>query len=1570
MDGLTNNINKLGNAVKPQGTKLDRLGKSMVSVGAVMTATFGAASIGMVKGIGAAVGAAAEFETAWAGVEKTVDGNASQLKALQKELLTVTKAMPQSTKEIFGVAEAAGQLGIERKNIAGFTKTMLDLGVATNMTSEEAATDLARLANITQMPQKNFGRLGATIVDLGNHFATTEKEITSMGLRLAGQGNQVGMSEAQILGLATAMSSVGIEAEAGGTAMSTVMKKIGAAVDNGGSKLSGFAELAGMSAGEFKTAWKKDAAGAIDAVIHGLSKSSKEGENLTEVLGRLGIKGIRESDVLLRLSGNADLLTNALKTANNGWKENTALLNEANKRYGTFDSQVGITKKVMAEFARSIGTPLKDVIGKLLQAINSVVIAVTGFINKFNEAHPTMAKVAAVMALVVAALTGLGAILGVALVAVGGLLSALAPFITSVAKAGGIIKFVLPYVKSLGTIFTVITNPILLVTAAIIAIGAAFVIAYKKVGWFRSAVNSAIAPVIDTFKSFIKIVSNMMERFKNQFGILGNLFKSILPSAGGSFKTMFVDVITQGLKALGQAFNFVVQVISRVIIGILLIVNTVLSKVILFIQKHSEEIKSIVSGVWTVISSLVKGACNILIGIFKILGGILSGDWSKIWEGIKQIVSGVWDAIIGVLKGSVQAWKTILTSTFNAIKSYLSKLWTGIVNDAKGIWNGVTAVWNKVVEGVKKDWTSIKTFFGGLWKSITKGSSGIWDNTVSIWNASIESVKNAWQTVATFLSGLWTSITSRVVSAWNLITGAIMQVVQPFIDIFMNAWAGIATGLTNVFNGVKLVVSGAWEIIKNIILGAVLLIINLVTGNFTELQSNAIQIWNNIKTAALQIWEGMKQVISGIVTVLVSYVSGIFNALKLAVINSWNYLKNAVINIANAIKTGVINAWSALKNSVSNLIKSLVDWAVKSWNNLKNAVINTGNAIKTGAINAWTSLKTGVINIVNAIKNGAIAGWNALKSGVINSINALKNGAVSTWNSLKSSVSTIVTNIKQAAINAWNTLKDKTREIFNKIVEFIKNPLKNVNLFTIGKNIVEGLINGIMSKVNAVKDACKKVSDAITGKIEKILDINSPSRVTYALGQFVGIGLANGIKGTQKQVESVTTSLAKKVSDAIYTGLESKNANSRQVSSVVRTLQNQQTQLNAVVSKRTATANKIATLNKQLQKAPKKQKSGIASQITTAKNQLASYNTQIKTLSNNIAGTQAKLKNLSVDKKAAQQAIGLASIQSFINKQSQKLNAVAKQRDAVIAKLKDANKKLADLVKESQKYAADVANKMKDFASIATIDTSAKDFSANTIQQELQKRLTAIRNFAANIDALRKRGVDKGIIEDILNAGVEDGGAYAKALANADKNTLAAINNTQKQITSASNAMGNAAANAMYGAGINAAKGIIKGLQSQQAALNKSATALGNSIASAVKKALKIHSPSRIMLALGEFVSIGLANGITAQIKAVANATSNMVDAATPDMGAIQTGLKTNMSSDINGAVSASINANTPSTAWQASLGARIDALGDRLDGMAVQIDGKTAGRVMAPRISEQEAQQQRQQFKALGKQY
>jgi TP901 family phage tail tape measure protein len=185
----------------------------MQRAGAAMSATITAPIVGVGA---AAIKTSIDFESAFAGVVKTVDATEGELAQLEQGILEMSKELPASASEIAQVAEAAGQLGIRTEDILSFTRTMIDLGETTNLSADQAATALARFANIVQMPQDQFDKLGSTVVELGNKLATTEAEIVEMGLRIAGAGEQVGMTEAQIMALAGALSSVGIEAEAGG----------------------------------------------------------------------------------------------------------------------------------------------------------------------------------------------------------------------------------------------------------------------------------------------------------------------------------------------------------------------------------------------------------------------------------------------------------------------------------------------------------------------------------------------------------------------------------------------------------------------------------------------------------------------------------------------------------------------------------------------------------------------------------------------------------------------------------------------------------------------------------------------------------------------------------------------------------------------------------------------------------------------------------------------------------------------------------------------------------------------------------------------------------------------------------------------------------------------------------------------------------------------------------------------------------------------------------------------------------------------------------------------------------
>lgn len=347
--------------------------------------------------------ASMDFESAITGVAKTTDLTDEELAAMSDSIKALSTEIPATTEEIAAVTEAAGQLGIQKDALLDFTEIMTMLGTATNMTADEAATSLARFANITGMATDNYGRLGSVIVDLGNNFATTESEIVAMGTRLASAGKLAGLTEPEIMALAAAMSSVGIEAEAGGTAMTQTLNAIEKAVAKGGDDLSEFARIAGMSSEEFSSAWKNDAMSALTSFIGGLGKLDEQGESTVLVLEDLGLTGIRQSNMLKALGLAADQMTGAVNTANTAWQQNTALTNEANKRYATAQSRLTMMQNAYNNLKVAIG----DAYTPALSEAYGVGTKVLNEITKFVQANPG----------VVAAITGLSTALGAAAVA-------------------------------------------------------------------------------------------------------------------------------------------------------------------------------------------------------------------------------------------------------------------------------------------------------------------------------------------------------------------------------------------------------------------------------------------------------------------------------------------------------------------------------------------------------------------------------------------------------------------------------------------------------------------------------------------------------------------------------------------------------------------------------------------------------------------------------------------------------------------------------------------------------------------------------------------------------------------------------------------------------------------------------------------------------------------------------------------------------------------------------------------------------------------------------------------------
>ena len=539
------------------GQALENFGNKVYSVGSVIDSVGNKLTMGLTLPIVAlgtyATKSAIDFESAFAGVRKTVDATEEEYTELRNGILEMSKELPASAEEIAAVAEAAGQLGIQKSSLLSFTRTMVDLGEASNMTSDEAATALARFANITQMDQNEFSRLGSVVTDLGNKLASTESEIVAMGLRLAGAGAQVGMTEDQILSFAGALSSVGIEAEMGGSAFSKVMVEMQLAVETGGDSLNQFAEIAGMSAEKFKRAFKDDAATAIIAFINGLGNLDGTGKSAIAVLDEMGLSEVRLRDTLLRASGAGNLFNESLRIGSQAWQENTALTKEATERYKTTESQIEMAKNKIKALAISMGNELLPHINNLLDFLGDLT---DNFSDMSEEEQEAILKNIAL----VAAIGPLVKIFGTLTKGIGKVTGGLGTFSKAVVLAKNGIGDATGSVATLAKVIQSLTSPIgllITVTGGLLTVGTLLANQMTDEEKKMKELNDSIDNLVDSRKELEKerqteLESSLIEM--DHVEMLSDELRSLV-DANGKVKEGYEDRVNFILGELNDALG-------------------------------------------------------------------------------------------------------------------------------------------------------------------------------------------------------------------------------------------------------------------------------------------------------------------------------------------------------------------------------------------------------------------------------------------------------------------------------------------------------------------------------------------------------------------------------------------------------------------------------------------------------------------------------------------------------------------------------------------------------------------------------------------------------------------------------------------------------------------------------------------------------------------------------------------------------------------------------------------------------------------------------------------------------
>nr|DAY20689.1 MAG TPA: minor tail protein [Caudoviricetes sp.] len=495
-NSFANRINKFGDSLIKSGDKIKTFGDSVSSLGGKLTTGL---TLPLVASVGMVTKAAVDYESAFAGVKKTVDETATvSYKNLSDGIRQMAKELPASAVEIANVAEVAGQLGIKAEDILTFSRTMIDMGESTNLSAEEAATAIAKIANILGLTSDEYGRFGASVVDLGNNFATTERDIVEMTNRLAAGGKLAGLTAPDILGLATAMSSVGIEAEAGGTAMTQTLTAIGNAVSLTGKgaadDLNLIAKTAGMTSEEFQQAWKEKPVVALQSFIKGLKEAQEKGVNMNAILAQLGMTGIRQSNMLKSLALASDKMGDAVDRSNKAWKENTALTNEANKRYETTESQLKMFKNQVTDLAIEFGGPLLKALRDGLKAgkpwIDMLAEMAKHFSSMSEEEQRNVLKWAALTAGAGPALTLFGKGIGI----VGGLTKGIGWLTKGTGKAVGGMNLMLKTFQAFRTTGN-LSSAFKLASGGAVALGNATASASTSTGLLTTSMGTLANPL-------------------------------------------------------------------------------------------------------------------------------------------------------------------------------------------------------------------------------------------------------------------------------------------------------------------------------------------------------------------------------------------------------------------------------------------------------------------------------------------------------------------------------------------------------------------------------------------------------------------------------------------------------------------------------------------------------------------------------------------------------------------------------------------------------------------------------------------------------------------------------------------------------------------------------------------------------------------------------------------------------------------------------------------------------------------------------------------------------------------
>lgn len=669
---------------------------------------------------------------------------------------------------------------------------------------------------------------------------------------------------------------------------------------------------------------------------------------------------------------------------------------------------------------------------------------------------------------------------------------------------------------------------------------------------FGPSLGNSIAAVSDAFSSMAPGINSAIDAMGPAFEAISNTMGTVLPAIGEQLGPIIssiaeaigpmIEKIAPKVEGIGLAFAGLLEAIRPVVDAILPILMPVVS---FFSGILLGAVKGAIEG----ITQVVNGVVQFFKGIVQIFKSLIAGDWAGVWEGLKTAAMGIFNAIVGAIKVwlNVTILSVFRKGLFSLLKNWKS-VWNGIKNAAMAVWNAIKGFFTKSWGGIKalavSIWNGIKTFFASFWNGVKAVFTAAWNvikaqlllvwnviktSAVAVWNGLRAFFSTFWNGVKAVFTTVWNAIKATLTAVWNSIKAVATTVWNGIKAFFTKWWAGVQATfrvavalvksvVSKAWNAIKSVTSTVWNGIKNFISKAWSQISGRVTNAVSTIRSLISKAWNTIKSLTSSVWNGIKSVISSVWNGIKSFVSSAVSRVKSVITSGWNTIKSLTSSVWNGIKSLIRSVWNGIKSFISSAVSRVRSVITSGWNRIKSLTSSVWNGIKNLIRSTWNTIKSLIRSAISAVRSVISSGWNRVKSLTSSAFNRMKSIVSNAWSKIRSAVSNGISRV----VGYVRRLPGKIKSALGNLGSLLKSA---------GKAVIQGLINGITSKVGALKGKL----NGITGKMK---DWKGPYNKDKKLLTPAGVAIMGGlIDGIDKQVPALRKMLGEVTSEIENTSM-------------------------------------------------------------------------------------------------------------------------------------------------------------------------------------------------------------------------------------------------------------------------------------------------------------------------------------------------------------------------------------------------------------------------------------------------